>query len=140
MIAMLIAMPFASLLYADLDTVKAEPNPKHRARDLMENARRALDTAREAYSQGETAKVKAALEELQESVELTYASLQEVGKPPRKMASHYKRAEIGCRKLLRRMEGFRDAMSYVDRPMIDDVIKVVQKTQSDLLHDVMGGR
>jgi hypothetical protein len=138
--AILIAAPIGSLLCADLETVKQVVDPKQRAQDAMDNARRAFDIARDAYAQGEMAKVEAALEELRQSVELTYKSLGEVGKPPRKMAKHYKRAEIGCRKLLRRMEGFRDSMSYLDRETIDEVIKAVQKIQSDLLHDVMGGR
>jgi hypothetical protein len=55
------------------------------------------------------------------------------------VSRHYKRAEIGSRKLLRELDGFRNEMSYLEREEIDKVIQTVQKVQSELLHAVMGG-
>lgn len=125
---------------ADLESVKTESNLKKRSRKALENADKVLDAARDAYLQGDNAKLKASFEELQASVELAYQSLHEMGKNPRKNAKHYKRGEISTRKLLRRLDTFQAEMSYLDRDKITEVIKTVQKVHDSFLRDVMGGR
>jgi hypothetical protein len=124
---------------AELDAVKAEKNLQKRAKLAMENADAALDKARAAYMSGEMEAQAAGLTEVEESVALAYQSLKETGKNPRKASRHYKRAEIGSRKLLRRLDTFRNEMSYLDRDPIDKVIQSVTKVHDDLLKDVMGG-
>ncbi|MCP5113629.1 MAG: hypothetical protein GY953_22580 [bacterium] len=127
-------------LSADLEVVKAERNLEKRSRLALENADKMLDGARDAYLTGDGAKLEASFQELEESVELAYQSLRETGKKPRKNAKHYKRGEIGTRKLLRRLDTFQAEMSYLDRDKIGEVIKTVQKVHDDFLRDVMGGR
>lgn len=129
----------ASVAPADLDRVMAEPNLEKRSRVAVDNANAALDRARDAYQQGENDAMKGALDEVAESVRLAYRSLQETGKKPRRNSRPYKRAEIGTRKLLRRLESFRDEMSYLDREAIEPVLKIVEEIQNSLLKDVMGG-
>lgn len=125
---------------ADLEVAKAERNLTKRSRLALENADKVLDAAREAYLQGDNDKLAASFEELEASVELAYQSLKDTGKKPRKAAKHYKRGEIGTRKLLRRLETFQADMSYLDREKIEEVIKTVQRVHDDFLLDVMGGR
>ncbi len=129
----------AAAMAPDLEAVKAEENLFKRARKSVENADRMLDVARDAYLKGESDKVSAALKEVDDSIALAYQSLKDTGRKPRKISKHYKRAEIGSRKLLRRLETFRNEMSYLDREQIEEVIKNVRKIQQDLLFDVMGG-
>ncbi len=124
---------------ADLDTVKAEKNLQKRAKKAMEHAGTVLDKARDAYMIGEMEAMASGLTEVEESVALAYQSLRETGRNPRKASKHYKRAEIGSRKLLRRLDNFRNEMSYLDRDRIDKVIQSVTKVHDDLLKDVMGG-
>ena len=126
-------------LWADLETVRRERSLEKRSRLAVENADAALNTARDAYQKGDGERLESALGEIRESVELAYQSLRDTGKRPRKMAKHYKRAEIGTRKLLRRLDTFRDEMSYLDRDRIEPVIKTVRKVHDDMLRDVMGG-
>ncbi len=127
------------LSWADLQSVKAEKNLYRRARKAMENANAALDAAREAYLAGDLEQTNTRLQEVEDSVRLAYDSLQATGRKPRKIAKHYKRAEIGARQLIRRLNGFRDSMSYVDRDKIDKVIDNVEQLQDMLLNAVMGG-
>lgn len=127
-------------LGGDLEAVKTEANLEKRARKALENADQMLDAAREAYLKGEFDEMKAALGEVDDSVRLAYQSLKDTGKNPRKSPKHFKRAEISTRKLLRRLDSFRNEMSYLDRDQVEKVIQTVRKVNSDLLHDVMGGR
>jgi hypothetical protein len=126
-------------LRADLDAVKAEPKLEKRARRAMDNSEKMLDASRAAYRHGQMAEHQAALKEVQESVQLAYQSLKETGKNPRNNSSHYKRGEIRSRKLLRRLESFRNEMSYNEREQIDEIIKAIQEVHDKFLHDVMGG-
>ncbi len=125
---------------ADLEAVKAEQNLERRARKALENADKMLDAARDAYLNGRFEELKAALAEIGDSVRLAYQSLKQTGKNPRKRPKHFKRAEIATRQLLRRLDSFRDEMSYLDRDQLTPVIETVSKVNSDLLHDVMGAK
>lgn len=130
----------AALAEADLEAVRAEKRLERRARLALENADRMITAAREAYQGGDATAVRSALEEVAVSVELCYQSLKETGKDPRRNFRHYKHAEISTRQLLRRLDGFRDEMSYLDRELIEPVIERVEQVNKDLLHDIMGGR
>lgn len=130
----------AALAEADLEAVRAEKRLERRARLALQNADRMITAAREAYQSGDATAVRSALEEVAASVELCYQSLKETGKDPRRNFRHYKHAEITTRQLLRRLDGFRDEMSYLDRELIEPVIERVERVNKDLLHDIMGGR
>ncbi len=134
-----LAVVSGGILRADLKAVRAEPRLEKRADKALKNAHAMLNVARDAYRKGDSNRVRAALDEVAESVQLAYQSLKDTGKNPRKRAKPFKRAEISTRKLLRRLESLRDEMSYLDRDQIDSVISVVRKVNEDLLHDVMGG-
>jgi len=125
---------------ADLEEVKKETNLPRRSRLALENADTALDRAREAYRKGDGEGLDQSLAEVTASVELAYESLVEQGRNPRRNAQPYKRGEISTRELLRRLETFRDEMSYTDRDRIAPTIEAVEKAHSDFLRDVMGGR
>ena len=137
-IVALLALPAGELLYADLETIKTEGNLEKRADKAMKNAAATLDAARKAYKTGDSAQLHASLQEVQDSVDLAYTSLKDTGKDPRKHSKHFKRAEIRARELLRRLETFRNEMSYTDREEIEGVIKRVQQVRNDLLLGIMG--
>ena len=52
----------------DLAAIKLEPNLERRSERALDNASAAMDVARDASSAGESEKVKAAVEELRDSV------------------------------------------------------------------------
>jgi hypothetical protein len=127
-------------LYADLGRAKAEPNLEKRSKLAIDNATVAIQWARTAYNNGETAKVPVWLTEVKESVELAESSLKETGKNPRKSPKYFKHAEIETRALLKRIESFQDEMGVADRPMLDPLRAKVQQVHDDLLMGIMEGK
>ncbi len=134
------ALCSAPWLRADLSAALAERNLEKRSEKAMQNADKALDTARREYRSGQTAKMKQALEEIEESVALCLESLKESGKDPRRNPKYFKRAEIRSRKLIRKLEDFRLQLGYEERAPVNQLIQVVQKAQHQLLMGIMGGK
>jgi len=124
----------------DLARVQAEPRPDKRAHAALDNADDALKEAREAYAKGDNAETNARLEEVQQSVELADLSLKATGKNPSRSPKHFKEAELKTRNILRKLDGFREQMSVVDRPALEKVMVVVQKVHDELLDGIMGKR
>lgn len=125
---------------ADLSQAKAEPNLEHRSKLALENAERALQSARDAYNAGDNEKVSALAAEVQESVELAYTSLQQTKKDPRKSPKYFKNAEIVTRDLLRRIDSFQQDMSFNDRSLLDKLKENTQQVHDNLLMGLMEGK
>ena len=127
-------------LAADLTQVQAEPNLEKRSRFALENAERALQASRQAYTAGDVKQAGAMLKELGESVELAEKSLDESGKNPIKSPKYFKSAEIKTGSLVRRIDAFSRDMSFEDRPMADKIKEQVQATHDRLLQGIMVGK
>lgn len=134
-VALLVALPAAAR--ADLGAVKAEPNLEKRSDRALAHAHRALETASRAYKTGELKKVEASLAEALEAINLSEQSLRDSGKNPRRSPKHFKRAEIEIRKLIRRLDGLRDAMSVDDRPMVEALGRRAHEIHERLLNGIM---
>jgi hypothetical protein len=129
----------ASLLSAfDLDAIRKEPNLEKRSELALGNAEAALDRARDAYQKGEDAGFKAALAEVSDSIELCKQSLDESGKNARKSPKYFKKAEIGIRKLSRRLDNLQVEVSVDDRPTVEPVVGRAHKLQEEILLAIMG--
>ena len=124
------------LAFADISSVKAEPNPEKRSDLALENANQAIDEARTAYNAGDLKKTDAELNEVRESVNISLEALEESGKKPRN-SKYYKNAEIKLRHLLRRLAGFRDEMNVEDRKPVEDTTARVQEVHDLLLTAIM---
>jgi hypothetical protein len=133
-------LAWAAPARGDLKAAHSESNLEKRSRLALENASTALKSARQAYDKGDNDQTAASAAEVQESVELAYASLKETGKNPRNSPKWFKQAEISTRDLLRRLEAFRQEMSYTDRAMLDKVRDRVQQVHDDLLIGLMEGK
>ena len=125
---------------ADLKQVQAEPNLERRSKLALENAAAALQSAREAYRNGENEKIEGLAKEVEDSVDLAYASLQQTNKDPRRSPKYFKNAEIGTRDLLRKIDNFQQEMSFADRPVLDKVKEKVQQVHDNLLLGLMEGK
>jgi hypothetical protein len=134
------AFVFPAALRGDLGKAMAEKNLEKRSKLALENADGVLKLAREAYGQGEMKQAEAMLVEVRDSVALAMKSLQDTGKNPRKSPKWFKRAEIGTRDLLRKLDAFEQEMSVMDRTMIADAKGTVQKVHEELLLGVMEGK
>jgi len=124
----------------DLARLESEPNLEKRARGALDNAVDALKEAETAYKKADLSATGARLREVQQSVELVEVSLKQTGKNPSRSPKNFKHAEMKTRGLLRRLDGFRDQMSVVDRPMIEPVITKIQQVHDTLLDGIMGKR
>ena len=127
-------------LDADLTQAKAESNLEKRSKLARDNATAEYQAARSAYQKGEEALVSSAIAEIEESVELAYASLTQTGKNPRRSPKWFKKAEIETRDLLRKLESFQQEMSFTERPALEKVKARVQQVHDDLLLGLMEGK
>lgn len=126
-------------LALDLSSVKGEPKPEKRSELALTYANTALNTAKTAYQEGRWEETQAALKDLDSAVTLSYDSLTETGKNPRK-TNAFKNAEKATRELLRRLTGFRDFMSAVDHPVVDPVVAKVTHVHEQLIQGIMAGK
>ena len=119
----------------DLAAIKLEPNLERRSELALGNASSAMDAARDAA--GDDAKMKPALQELRDSVDLAYQSLVDSGKSARRNPKFFKKAELKTRELMRRLEGLAQAVDADDRVLVESVRERVSKVHDDLIQDIM---
>ncbi len=119
----------------DLASIKLEPNLDRRAERALDNASSAMDVARDAA--GDETRLKAALEELRDSVDLAYQSLLDSGKSANRNLRLFKKAELKTRELMRRLDGLAQAVDSDDRVLVDSVRERVSKVHDDLIRDIM---
>ena len=122
-------------LASDLASIKVVPNLERRSELALENASAAMDVARDAAS--DEVKLKPALQELRDSVELAYQSLVDSGKSARRNPKFFKKAELKTRELMRRLEGLALAADVDDRVLVESVRERVSKVHDDLIQDIM---
>jgi hypothetical protein len=138
--ALLILLAPGGPLRADLQRARAERNLEKRSGLALQNAVTAYQSIRAAYERGETERVAAGAAEIEESVNLAHDSLTATGKDPRKSPKWFKRAEIDTRDLLRKLDGFQQQMSFLDRHLLDRVRDSVQRVHDELLIGLMQGK
>ena len=81
-LAVLLALGAVAILHADLKKALAEPDLEKRSKLALENAFAAYQAARNAYQKGEMQQVQASIDEVEQSVDLGYQSLNDTGKNP----------------------------------------------------------
>jgi len=123
-------------LAGSLLQVKAEANLERRSDLALEYANSALDAAREAYKSGDIDKTKSALDEVEQSIDLSYDSLADSGKDPHKSGA-FKRAELKARELVRRLDGLVQSASFTDQDMFERVKGRISSIHDDLLNGIL---
>ena len=139
-LAAMLALAGAVALQADLKKAQGEPDLEKRSKLALDNAFAAYQTARELYLKGEMEQVRASIEEIGQSVDLAYESLNATGKNPRRSPKWFKSAELSTRDLVRRLASFQEQMSYDDRVLVDTVKQRVQQVHDELLLGLMEGK
>jgi hypothetical protein len=138
--AVMLALVSAQNIHADLKRAMAESNLEKRSKLALENAKAAYEAARDAYQKGDLTQVQAFANEIEESVDLAYQSLQQTGKNPRSSPRYFKSAEQETSQLARRIQGLEEEMSYTERPMLEKTKARVQQVHDDLLLGLMEGK
>jgi hypothetical protein len=124
------------LVFADIAGVKAEPDLNRRSELALMNADEKIDAARQAYQAGNEPAQEAAIQEVAESVELSYDALEQTHSAPRK-SKYYKRAELKVSALMRRLSGLRDEVGFEFRPRVEAALKKLSDIHDQLLSDIM---
>jgi hypothetical protein len=124
----------------DLQSIRQEPNLERRSERAMDNAGAALDAARTAYQVGNQEAVRRSIEEVAASADLAYDSLNESGKDARRSPKFFKKAELSARQLLRRIDGFKEAMSFDERVTIEKARERVSSIHEELIRLIMAPR
>lgn len=124
------------LAFADLSALKSEPDLDRRSELALVNGDHAIDSARKALNDGDDKAVDAALDEVRQSVDLSYDALAHTNQAPRK-SKYYKSAELKVRALIRRLNSFRDEVSFDARQHVDQVIKRLSDVHDELLEGIM---
>jgi len=130
-------MTALTLLPADLQSIKNEPNPEKRSRLALAYADTALTEARNAYNNQDMKVTEAKLAEVQQSMELAQSALSSTGKKPGRSPGPYKYAETKSRELLRRIQGLKDEMDASDRGLIEPVQNKVQEIHDAWLDGIL---
>jgi hypothetical protein len=133
LLALILSFPLA---FADVAGVKAEPDPERRSDIALMNADKAIDAARQAYNGGDTDAEQAALNEVQELVNVSIESLESTHKTPRNN-KYYKRAELKVGALLRRLRSLRDETSFEGRQAVEAVMGRLSEVHDQLINDIM---
>ena len=139
-LALAVLLVAARPAWGALDEARAEPNLEKRSALAMDNAVAALREARMAYNAGDLARTSAKAKEIEESVDLAYASLEKTGKDPRRSPRWFKHAEIRSNELLRSLATFEHDMSFDDRAILEKTKERVQQVHDSLLAGLMGGK
>ncbi len=121
---------------ADLDKARAERNLDRRARLAMENAALQLRVASAAEAAGDWARVEQALNEIGDSVDLAYESVQATGRNPRNSRQH-KDFEIRLRTLLKNLESFRQRLGFEEREQIAPLVEHLEKIHDQVVRDIL---
>ena len=137
MLWLLAAFLSLPLWAADLESIRQETNLEKRSQLAMDFAATALDAARKEYDAGDMANTQAAIQQVGDAVDLAYQSLVDTGKDARRSPRYFKRAELATRRLLRRIEGLADSMSYQDRPQAEKLRDRVSAVHDDLVNALM---
>lgn len=124
--------------FADLNSVKAEPDLNKRAELAMAHADQSLDQAAKAFNGGNAQSGDALLGEVQASAELACDSLRDTHKAARNN-KYYKRVELSMRTLLRHMDDLGHVAPY-DDATLGKVQKRIQELHDQILLDIMSKR
>ena len=125
------------LMATDLPTIKAQPDLEKRSEMALANADADVTAAREAYNQGELAKMQTILQDLRDSVNVSLQSLEDTHKRARN-SKYYKQAELKTRALARRLMTLADEVSVDDLKTVEDARQRVLDVHDQLLGDIMG--
>lgn len=134
------ALAAALPAHADLKRALAEPNLEKRSRLALENARTAYQAARDAVQKNDLNQLKTSAQELQDSVDLAYQSLEQTGKNARSSPRYFKSAEQETSDLARRLDSLQQDLDYQDRPLLDKVKARVQEVHDNLLLQLVEGK
>src|SRR5262249_10851218 len=123
-------------LATDLTSVKNEPNLERRSELALDYANSALDTARDSYNGGNTAKLEPAMTEVGDAGDVAYEALSDTGKNTRNN-KEFKRAQLRTREPMGRLDGLMQTVAFDDRAPVAKVREHIADVHDNLLKGIM---
>jgi len=126
---------------ADLERVKKEPDAIKRSEQALDVAAEALKDARALPAEGGSVDaLQKDMDTLIAAVELSLKSLQDTGKPPRKLTRYYKRGELKTREMERQVDNLVQALAFDNRPPVEKAQARLTVLHDEFLFGVMSGK
>lgn len=122
----------------NLDQVRADANPEHRAKVAIEYAMTAERNAEAAYSRGDLAAVTAELKNMQASVEIAQQAFAQTGRTPQRHPGPYKSAELRTQEMLVRLGDLEKRMDADERTVVEGPRTKVQEIHDAWFEGIMG--
>ena len=134
---LLLLVMTAAAACADIQSVMSEPNLEKRSERALANADVELDAARKANHAQDSKAFASALDEVRQSIELCYKSLQESGKAARKSPKYFKKAEMKLRDISKRLDNLEKDVMMDERGPVTSLKKRVDELNEQLVLDIM---
>ena len=129
---------FVAVAPTNLEQVRADPNPEHRARAAVDFAMAAEKEAESAYAAGDLKVVASAVNAVLEAMELAHSSFEISGRTPGRNPGPYKYAELHTRDLLIRLADLDRRMDSDERQMLDKPRARIQEIHDQWFEGIMG--
>jgi hypothetical protein len=124
----------------NLDQIRADPNPEHRAHSAIEYAVVAERNAEAAYNRGEMPGVTAELKNMADAIELARVSLDQTGKSAMKHPGPYKFGELRTQEMLVRLGDLERKMDSDERGVLKAPQAKVQEVHDAWFDGIMSKR
>jgi hypothetical protein len=138
----MIALFAAVLLMAppvalNLDQIRADPNPEHRAHSAIEFAVAAERNAEAAYNSGDLKAAAAELKTMSEAIDLARLSLDQTGKTAMRHPGPYKFGELRTQEMLIRLGDLEHKMDADERAVVQAPREKVQEVHDTWFEGIM---
>lgn len=128
---------FAQPAPLNLDQIRADSNPEHRAHSAIEYAGMAERNAEAAYTRGEMPGVAAELKNMVDAVELARVSLEQTGKTAMRHPAPYKFGELRTQEMLVRLGDLERKMDAEERAVVEAPKAKVQEIHDAWFDGIM---
>ena len=121
-----------------LDSVRADPNPEHRARAAVDFAVTAERDAEIANGYTDAARFKTDIDNMVAAMELARDSFTAAGKTPGRQPGSFKTVELQSHNMLHRLSDLRDKLDDDQRPQLDGPIMKITEIHDAWFDGIMG--
>ncbi len=137
-ILLVYAVAAAATGIVTLDSVRADPNPEHRARAAVDFAVTAERDAEIANGYTDAARFKTDIGNMVGAMDLARDSFSAAGKTPGRQPGSFKTVELQSHNMLHRLADLRDKLDDDQRPLLDGPIMKITEIHDAWFDGIMG--
>ena len=121
-----------------LDSVRADPNPEHRAKSAVDFAAMAERDAEIANGYTDAARFTTDIANMVAAMELARDSFVAAGKTPGRQPGSFKTVELRSHDMLHRLADLRDKLDGDQKPLLDGPIMKITEIHDAWFDGIMG--